>query len=218
MSGIKTVAITRPQEEAEKLAAELQAKGYKTYIVPMLRIELNNDSVPTLEQAFTNELPALICVTSRHAVRTLARQPGGRSVPVCAVGAATAEEARKAGFLNVTDTGGNADALCEYITKNIKPEGNILYPRGKHVAKDIASTLAAEGFFVTEVITYTAHVITSFPAEYCAALRADEIDAILFFSQQTGLLQQHTNCIAIGDDSIREALRPLPITLKHSLA
>lgn len=230
MSRIKTVAITRPQEDSEKLAEELQAKGYKTFIVPMLRIEPLASSIIALEKTLKEKPPQVICVTSKHAVRMLSQQTYGRTVPLCAVGNTTAEEAKKERFLNVINAGGNARKLYRHIVNTYNPaKGSVLYPRAAEVATDIASDLTSAGFEVEEIITYKAHTVESFPQEYEEALGAGSVDIIMFYSKRSAdnyvritqhkdLLSHHATCVAIAQDiGIKTALVPLGCELRSCL-
>ncbi len=222
MSGIKSVAVTRPLQDAQKLALELQAKGYATYLVPMLDIRPIMQCVPQLEAAIVRQSPQAICVTSRHAVRMLARQHAGRAIPLCAVGAATAGEAKAAGFSAVADAGGNARALTEYILKQYDPkQGPLLYARGADVATDIAADLRGKGVAVTEIIAYEAGLAQSLPPDYVDALKTGKVDAVMFFSRRSAenyvrlardaaLQPFHSRCVGIGDidlSQIAAALR-----------
>lgn len=221
MPGIKTIAITRPLEDAQKLADELQAKGYSTYIAPMLDIVPITQSAAELRKAILQS-PQLICVTSKHAVRMLAQQEEGRDIALCAVGEVTAREATQAGFANVADAGGNAQALLEYILKNCDPaSGPLLYARGVDVSTDLATQLHDKGFTVKEVITYKAEYTHSLPEHYVDALKAHEVDAVMFFSRRSAenyvrliheqkLQQCHEACVAIGDKHLAEVLAALP--------
>lgn len=223
MSGIRTVAITRPLEDAQKLASELQAKGYVPYLVPMLDIRPIRESVPELEEAILQHTPQLICATSRHAVRMLAQQDAGRSVPLVAVGTATANEAKALGFGMATDAGGNAQALTEHVIRNYDPaRGSLLYTRGADVNMDIATVLRSKGFAVTEVVTYKAEFTESLPQDYVQALKAGEVDAVMFFSRRSAqnyvrlvreeaLQRTHGKCVAIGEAYLTEILAELNV-------
>lgn len=224
MSRIRTVAITRPLEDAQRLACELQAKGYVTYLVPMLDIWPIRESVTELKEVILQQLPQAICVTSRHAVRMLAQQDAGRTVPLIAVGAMTAKEAASAGFSAVTDAGGNAQALVGQILKQCNPaRGPVLYARGVDVSTDIAAALHGKGFAVAEVVTYKAEFTESLPESYVAALKAGEVDAIMFFSRRStenymrlihihDLQDYHSRCTAIADHDLAEIMARLRVT------
>ena len=89
------VLITRPREASERLARRIAALGYEPVIAPMLKIVPQTSSVPLPPGTGT------LLFTSANGVRAFARRQPERSAPVFAVGAATADAARAAGFGDV---------------------------------------------------------------------------------------------------------------------
>jgi Uroporphyrinogen-III synthase HemD len=84
--------VTRPREEAEKLATALAARGIETLIEPMLQVHFRSAASPDL-----TGVQAVLC-TSANGVRALARASAERRLPLLAVGDATAERAHAEGF------------------------------------------------------------------------------------------------------------------------
>ncbi len=185
----------------------------------MLDIRPIDSSVTELKKIL-EQAPQSICVTSKHAVRMLAQQDLGRSIAVYAVGEATAKEATALGFSHVVDAGGNVKSLIEYIEKHNDPKrGTLLYARGVDVSADLAGALRGKGVSVREVVTYKAEFVDSFPQDYIAALKANAVDGVMFFSRRSAEnyvrlarehgLQSHEQCIAIGESYLQEILAPL---------
>ena len=87
--------VTRPEEDARAIAAELRAQGIETILAPMLSIVQRRD--PKID---LSGIQALL-FTSANGVRAFAAASGARDLPVFAVGDATAGAARNAGFKNV---------------------------------------------------------------------------------------------------------------------
>ncbi|MDA1100419.1 MAG: uroporphyrinogen-III synthase, partial [Proteobacteria bacterium] len=72
--------VTRPHGEAEALARELQSRGHRVLIEPMLTIQPLAGAELDLDDA------AGLLLTSANGVRALARQTARRDLPVLAVG------------------------------------------------------------------------------------------------------------------------------------
>src|ERR1700734_3224492 len=106
----ETVVITRPQEDAEKLAAELVKKGFNCIIEPILSIHTSYSNAESLEKALEYK-PQAILATSKHAISALASLSRVRSVPIVTVGRATAMHALHLGFNIVMFANGNAKTL-----------------------------------------------------------------------------------------------------------
>ena len=87
--------ITRPQEDAESLADELDAIGVQHLIAPLLFIQGSREQPPNLAG-----VQALL-LTSANGVRAFAHLSKERKVPIYAVGHASALAAQKIGFENI---------------------------------------------------------------------------------------------------------------------
>src|SRR5579871_1428610 len=139
---MKTLVITRPGEDAGKLAATLGTYGFRCLIEPMLSIEPIPENEQLLAYALERE-PQAIAVTSRHALSALARMTLLRHIPVIAVGDATAAHATKLGFTPVANAGGTAHTLVKYIEEHCPlSRGHVLYACGTDVSIDLAAEVA----------------------------------------------------------------------------
>ena len=174
--------VTRPQPEAAETAGKLVAMGHTVTIEPLLRIVLAEPPRDLPE-------PAAIVVTSRNGVRALAGWPQAerwRDTPLLAAGAATAAEARAAGFRKVTAGSGDAAALAERVRQTLPPGvGPILYVAARDRAGALADALAARGHAVCTVEAYRAEKAERLRAPVLAALTAGDIDGALFYSRRT---------------------------------
>ena len=94
------IVITRPIEDAEDYAGELQAAGFKTFVEPMLSIEALDFEVPDLK-----DYDGLI-LTSANALRIYRENVGAvdLEISVYCVGKHTAAYAHSCGFKNGTTT------------------------------------------------------------------------------------------------------------------
>ncbi|MBT6117265.1 MAG: uroporphyrinogen-III synthase [Rhodospirillaceae bacterium] len=173
------VLVTRPEPEASRLAAALAARGIESALAPLMEIR-------DRPQALSLDGVRAVLATSANGVRAFARAEPGRDLPLFAVGAATAEAARDAGFRHVVTAGGDVATLAERVVRDLDPAaGALLHVAGTVTAGDLAGRLGASGFEVRRAVLYEARPVARLPAAAVAALRAGEIDGVLFFSPRT---------------------------------
>ena len=100
--------VTRPEPDALKLQAVLEDRGHEATVEPLLHVSFEDASRLELDG-----VQALVA-TSRNGVRALrstALLPRARTLPLFAVGTATAAEARALGFeMVVTGAGTRASS------------------------------------------------------------------------------------------------------------
>ncbi|MBX6327373.1 MAG: uroporphyrinogen-III synthase [Pseudolabrys sp.] len=174
------LVVTRPKAEGARTAATLAALGHEVLLAPLLRIE-------PVAADLSGAWDAVI-VTSVNAPPAIAGYPGAAALhrlPVFAVGAASAEAARAAGFSRVSTAGGNARDLLHLVQERYAASGaRLLYLAGEDRAADLAGELAAHGIAVDMRIVYRA-VAVSFPPRLIAALQAEDVEAVMHFSRRT---------------------------------
>jgi len=175
--------LTRPRAEAAELARALAARGIEALIEPLLDIEYRDGPPPDLAG-----VQAILC-TSGNGVRALARFSDERAVPLFAVGAATAAQARTAGFTQIASADGSVSDLARLVCARLDPAaGRLLHVAGSVVAGDLAGTLRGAGFAVDRTVLYEARAATALGPECVEALCAGSIDIALFFSPRTAAL------------------------------
>lgn len=181
------ILVTRPAEDAEPLMAALDELGYAPLLVPMLRI------VPRDDAAFDLGDAAGLLFTSANGVRALVRRaesagnlPQALTLPVYAVGDATARTARAAGFIDVASAGGDVQALAALTAARRRPQdGPLLHVAGTDVAGDLAGLLSAQGFNIRRATLYQALAAGALPGEALAALCDGRAAGAVFFSPRT---------------------------------
>lgn len=174
------VLITRPEEDAAPLAADLKERGFKPLIAPMLSIRQIEDAA--LE---TKGIQGML-FTSANGVRAFAARSDRRGAAAWCVGGATAATARRLGFHDVRTADGDVESLAELVVKNVDPNhGALLHAAGSTVAGDLAGRLSKAGFTICRAVLYEAVPATALPEEAAAALRAGTVRAVLFFSPRT---------------------------------
>ncbi|MGE5506262.1 MAG: uroporphyrinogen-III synthase [Actinomycetota bacterium] len=172
--------VTRPREDAEAVARELSRRGLEVMVEPLL------DIVP-VDGAVADAIGAQgILVTSANGIRALARLLPDRSLPVWAVGDASARVARELGYRTVESAGGDVDDLARLVRSRCDPaRGALLHAAGTAVAGDLAGWLAGDGFEVRRLVLYQAVTAERLTPELAAELAAGSIDLALFFSPRT---------------------------------
>ncbi|MBO6669631.1 uroporphyrinogen-III synthase [Parvibaculum sp.] len=175
--------VTRPEEDSAPLADALSALGHEAVLAPLLDIRFLEDA----------ELPEAawqaLLVTSANGVRALARHDHAASLlslPILAVGPASADAARAAGFAQVEAAGGDVNSLAEHVAKSLDPKaGPLLHVAGSAVAGDLAGMLEERGFSVTRAVLYDARLASELPEIARAALEAGSLDGVLLYSPRT---------------------------------
>lgn len=173
--------ITRPEPAATQTAERLRKLGHEVTVDPMLRIAPTKDPLPA------GPFDA-VAFTSINGVKAFAAHPEGPGLyhlPAFAVGTRTAKEARTAGFTNVSDCAGDADALAGRLAEALPKGARVLNPAGEDRAADLAELLKAPGLELVLTIIYAAEPADALSEEARAALEAGRINAALHFSQRT---------------------------------
>jgi len=174
------LVVTRPKAEGVRTAAILAALGHEVLLAPLLRIE-------PVAADLSGRWDAVI-LTSANAPAAVAGYPEGaalRSLPVFAVGTASAEAARAAGFSRVIAAGGNARELSDLILERCAATGaRLLYLAGEDRASDLAGDLIRRGMAVATRVVYRA-VTLPLPPRLIAALAADDVEGVMHFSRRT---------------------------------
>jgi uroporphyrinogen-III synthase len=211
-----TVVITRPRDEAEPLACELEQRGYATLVEPLLDIVVLPAAVPPLGPY------RALAFTSVNGVRAFADKCADRSLPAYAVGARTAAALRQAGFRDVRDAGGDARALAALILRDLGPNDSVLHPSGVAVAQDLAAFVQSSGIRIDRLPLYDAQPAKALSSALVAALYARTVGHVLFFSartaatfgtlvQEAGLVDIMGPCTALClSDAVAAAARALP--------
>lgn len=179
---MRGVLVTRPEPGASVTAARLAAMGFVPIVLPLTRI------VATAPEA-VGPCDAVVA-TSANALR---HAPGSllaalRDKRLYAVGAATAEAARQAGFRDIATAAGTAADLAGLIGRELAPGARLLHLAGRDRTAGFEDDLVARGFAVEIVETYRAEEL--FPeTELIRRLPgATPLWGALAFSERGGML------------------------------
>jgi uroporphyrinogen-III synthase len=143
--GPRRIWVTRTQPQADATALRLAEMGLAPVVAPVLIAR----AVPAdIDLAHI----AALAFTSAAGVRAFAEASPSRGLPVLAVGGATAEAARAAGFAHVLASKGDVEALADLIAA-ARPS-LVLAPTAREPAADLPALLAARGVAARSVVVY----------------------------------------------------------------
>jgi len=174
------VVVTRPQDDAERTATALRARGHEVFIAPLLQVE------PVHAELRANW--GGVIVTSANAANALASHPARAALtklPLYAVGQRSAEAARAAGFSKVTSAGGDVRDLIRTLSeRRADAKGPLLYLAGEDRARDLIAELTARGIAAEMAVIYRA-VPLPFPPALIQALKTGAVDCVLHYSARS---------------------------------
>lgn len=191
LSGLGVV-LTRPRAQCEAIAAALEARGARVIVFPALDIvpvELAPESRAELEALPSARLAIFVSANAaEHGVAAARRSgPWPEGVAVAAVGEATAERLRGAGFARVISPAAGFDSesllACPELA-NVKGQRIAIF-RGVGGRERLRTGLEARGATVGYVECYRRERPRSDPAALLAALARGEVDAVHAMSAET---------------------------------
>lgn len=188
----KTILITRQPDQAGSLITEVEARGGRAVVVPMIRV-VPPDSWDGCDEAIgrLDEYAALI-VTSANAAEKFFGRCDSLGVPVSvlqkarmfAVGSVTAERIRARGLSveAVPDRFSGAD-LAGLLSRMDLQGRKVLMPRGDIARLEVARTLRENGVSVDDVVVYRTQGPDPEQAHSVARrLQEHEFDVVTFAS------------------------------------
>lgn len=141
--------ITRAQPGADATAERVRALGHDAVVAPLLAVRPLPDAKADLRGV------AALAFTSANGVRAFADICGERGLKVFAVGAATAQAAKVAGFASVLSADGDVEALAEGIAaRRGELRGAVLHPGAAEPAGDLAGSLEKHGVEARRLVLY----------------------------------------------------------------
>jgi uroporphyrinogen-III synthase len=194
--------VTRPVEDAERLAAPLRARGVEVFVEPLLAVMTAAAADVSLDgvQAFL--------LTSANGARALAEaladRPIGFHRPALCVGDQTARVATELGFVRVSSAGGDVHSLAALVRDTLTPAGGALvHAAGGAVAGDLQTLLDDAGFTVHRRVLYETRPAKGFSEAFRTLLREGGVDHVFFYSPRTA----RTFADLASAEDLREACR-----------
>lgn len=160
--------ITRTQPGADATAERVRALGHEAVVAPLLAVR----RIP--EPEIDLKGVGALAFTSANGVRAFADVCGERDLRVFAVGAATAQAARAAGFRTVLSADGDVEALAEGIAaRRSQMRGVVLHPGAAEPAGDLAGALERHGVPARRAVLYETGPARLSEAEATALVKSD---------------------------------------------
>ena len=178
------VLVTRPEPGASRTARRLQQAGFQPIVLPLtetVALPVDAEFVPG----------DAVAVTSANAVRHASNEviAALAALPCHAVGARTAEAARKKGFFSVLEGSGDAEALADSIAMAL-PGKEITYLCGRVRFPVFEQRLEAAGVQVRAVETYDTLPVPYSDETILALLSSQPVDAVLLYSAKAAAAMQ----------------------------
>ncbi|MEO1702865.1 MAG: uroporphyrinogen-III synthase [Pseudomonadota bacterium] len=200
------IVVTRPEPGASATERVLRERGFdvlKRPLTQLVPVSVDSD----LRQAFFTV--DYIIITSANAIR---HAPGGflqavRTVPVLAVGEATAQQARDLGMADVTSVNGDADSVADEAPRLFKNGARIGYFCGKLRRDTVETALSAHGFDVVIAETYKTEKVSQITDKFRSDLLTFFPDAASIFSGVSAQILSDT----IAEPDIRQAFENKPV-------
>jgi uroporphyrinogen-III synthase len=174
------LVVIRPRADGERTAAALRARGHEVLLAPLMRVE-------PVDADLAGDWGGVI-ITSANAASAIADNPACKillALPLYAVGQRSAKAARQAGFIDVASADGDVRNLVRLIAeRHVDAAAPLLYLAGEDRAADLVAELILHGIAAEMAVVYRA-VTAPFPPQLIAALKANEVDAVLHFSQRS---------------------------------
>jgi uroporphyrinogen-III synthase len=172
---------TRPAPDAEAFSKAIRAAGAEPILSPVMAIRFRD--APAAVEAGES-----LAFTSANGVRAFACANPRQRPKAFAVGAATAEEARRAGFNDLETADGDVESLAALIAISKEPS-RILHLAGSDRAGDLVAALAARGVRARRLVLYDALPAADLALEACQVLSAEPQNcAVGLFSPRSAAL------------------------------
>jgi uroporphyrinogen-III synthase len=194
--------VTRPQEDGERTAAVLRARGHAVLVAPLLRI------VPLAAADLGLGPYAAVLTTSVNAARALAqhaRIDELRGLPLYTVGRRSADVARAAGFAAVHSADGDVHDLVALVARRLAgAAAPLLYLAGEDRTADLTEELGRHGLTARTAVIYRAAAAERFPAAAAQAIAAGDLDGVLHYSRRSAAAFVHCSSAAsLSEQSLR---------------
>jgi uroporphyrinogen-III synthase len=196
--------VTRPEPDALKLAGVLEELGHESTVEPLLSVSFDGGEPVDVDSA------QAIIATSRNALRALKSSPAlaaARSLPLFAVGRATAAEGRALGFETVVTGAGTAAELLGHIVAALDPAaGLVVHLAGDALAVNLKGELEAHGFRVLQPVVYRMVPAQTLSEDAIEQLGMGEIEGVILMSPRTAAVY----AALVRRHGLTATIRPLP--------
>ncbi|NGX99113.1 MAG: uroporphyrinogen-III synthase [Candidatus Afipia apatlaquensis] len=180
------VLVTRPEPGASRTARRLREMGFQPVLLPLtetVALPVETGQVP--DDAIA------VAITSANAVRHAPKEiiAALSALPCHAVGKRTAEAARAAGFTDVHEGPGNAEALADALAGRLSGKAAI-YLCGRVRFPAFEARLTMAGVRVHPIETYDTVAPAYSDAAVAGHLSGRPVDAVLLYSAKAAATMQ----------------------------
>jgi uroporphyrinogen-III synthase len=178
------VLVTRPEPGASRTMRRLQGLGFEPIFLPLTETV----ALPVGAETVAGDAVAM---TSANAVRHAPREliSALAALPCHTVGHRTAEAARAAGFLSVSEGPGDAERLAEALAGELSGK-TIIYLGGRVRFPAFEAGLQRAGVVVRTVETYDTVALDYSDDEIRTCLSGQPVDAVLLYSAKAATAMQ----------------------------
>ncbi|MER9304169.1 uroporphyrinogen-III synthase [Mesorhizobium sp. M0293] len=183
---MRRVLVTRPEPGASRTARQLEATGFQPILLPLtetVALAVDGGAVPDDAVA--------VAVTSANALRHAPKEiiAALAALPCHAVGERTAQAAREAGFLSVSEGPGNAEGLADRLAGDLSGK-TIVYLCGCVRFPAFEQRLETAGVQVHAVETYNTSAVGYSDETILERLSGQPVDAVLLYSAKAAAAMQ----------------------------
>jgi uroporphyrinogen-III synthase len=199
----KTILLLRAADDAARSAAELQKRGHRLVLSPV--IEIVPLGLPLPEGPFDG-----VIATSAQAFKFMPREDAEqlRTLPLLCVGSRGALAALRLGFPQALIIAPDAKSLTPQIIAKLPPPAHFLYLAGEDRKPDLEDDLAAAQFQVTIHEMYSAEAAEKLTSQALSAIEDGAIDAILHYSRRSAEI-----FLSLAEEAQLDLSRPAHICL-----
>lgn len=177
------ILLTRPYFQSLATQKELETSGHTVSFSPVLNIQ-----PCAYDTTAFNNSAAFVVTSANGALHLGMGNEINLSLPIYAVGPATAAPLINAGFSNIHIAEGDAESLIPIILEKQAPsQGIVTYLSGENVTEDIADTLKKHGYQTKRVIAYKAKPIPRLSQTTQKLFQQAKVDVVIFMSYRTAL-------------------------------
>lgn len=171
------ILVTRPDRSAIKTANKLNSLGYKTLILPLLKIYHSYCCVKDHDYA-------AVIISSQNALHSINKNKWIKSKKIYVVGKSTETLLKNYGCKDVLFSDKGAKELSEIIIDNTKPYSKLLYLRGKQIAYDLEQCIKQNNLYIDSSIVYKS-IARRYIRQKLLKMIRSTVDIILFYSPRS---------------------------------
>jgi uroporphyrinogen-III synthase len=182
-----SIWITRPIDDAERMAALMLSKGLTPLVSPLLHVDFPCPDLGTVPAKIGG-----LVATSRNGLRGAAVtsfSPTWLDLPLFTVGEASADLARRFGFRNIHVGEGRAASVPKLIEKTgLNPAIPLVHFCGDEQAFDLSAALEPLGFTLVQLQTYKIVEAERLTDKLIIQVRTGEVCGVVLMSPRTARL------------------------------